>query len=62
MLHELYSDSAIQMARRYNTTQSAHDIIRRTTENHPVVLRIQQEVVDEQEDQGKPSAMLSEPP
>ena len=35
------------MIRHHNTKQSAHDILRRITNNHPVVLRIQRELVDE---------------
>ena len=43
-------DKGAQMVRHHNTAQSAHDIIRRVMENHPVVLKIQQELVDEQKD------------
>ena len=39
-----------QMARHYNTPQSAHDIIRRIMGNRPVVLQIQRELVDEGKD------------
>ena len=43
-------DKGAQMARHYNTVQSAHDIIRRITRNAPVVLQIQRELVDEHKD------------
>ena len=39
-----------QMIRHHNTTESAHDIIRRIMKNHPVVLQIQRELVDEGKD------------
>ena len=40
-------DKGAQMVRHHNTAQSSHDIIRRIMENHPVVLQIQQELVDD---------------
>ena len=40
-------EKGAQMARHYNTAQSAHKIIRRIMMNHPVVLQIQRELVDE---------------
>ena len=40
-------DKNAQLARHYNTTQSAHDIIRRIMKNDPAPLRIQEELVDE---------------
>ena len=43
-------DNGAQMARHHDTIQSAHDIIRRIMENHPVVLQIQRELVDERKD------------
>ena len=43
-------DLGAQMARHYNTAQSAHDIIRRMVANEPVVLQIQRELVDEHKD------------
>ena len=43
-------DKGSQMVRHHNTTESAHDIIRRIVENHPVVLQIQRELVDEGKD------------
>ena len=39
-----------QIARHLNTPESAHDVIRKIIENHPIVLQIQREVVDEQKD------------
>ena len=39
-----------QMVRHHNTTQSAHDIVRRIMGNHPIALRIQRELVDERRD------------
>jgi hypothetical protein len=35
------------MVRRHNTEQSAHDVIRNIVDNHPVVLHIQRELVDD---------------
>ena len=43
-------DKGAQMARHHNTEQSAHDVIRRIANNHPVVLQIQRELVDEHKD------------
>ena len=40
-------DKGAQMARHHNTKQSAHDVIRRIMNNHPVVLQIQREIVDQ---------------
>ena len=40
-------DKGAQMARHHDTEQSAHDVIRRIMNNHPVVLQIQRELVDE---------------
>ena len=39
-----------QMVRHLNTTESAHNIIREIIRNHPIVLQIQREVVDEEKD------------
>ena len=47
---KLVLDNGAQMARHHDTIQSAHDIIRRIMENHPVVLQIQRELVDERKD------------
>ena len=49
-------DKGSQMVRHYNTIQSAHDIIRRIVNNHPVVLQIQRELVDERKDIGDTAA------
>lgn len=43
-------DKGAQMVRHHNTTQSAHEIIRRIMRNRPVVLQIQRELVDEHKD------------
>ena len=43
-------DRGAQMVRHHNTEQSAHDVIRRIMNNHPVVLQIQREIVDEHRD------------
>ena len=43
-------DKGAQMVRHHNTEQSAHDVIRRIMNNHPVVLQIQRELVDERKD------------
>ena len=43
-------DKGAQMVRHHNTEQSAHDVIRRIINNHPVVLQIQREIVDEHKD------------
>ena len=40
-------DKGAQMIRHHNTERSAHDVIRRIVNNHPVVLQIQRELVDE---------------
>ena len=40
-------EKGAQMVRHHNTTKSAHDIIRVIMKNHPVVLQIQRELVDE---------------
>ena len=40
-------DKGAQMVRHRNTTESAHDTIRKITKNHSVVLQIQRELVDE---------------
>jgi len=49
-------DKGAQMARHHNTEQSAHDVIRRIMNNHPVVLQIQRELVDEHKDVAKTAA------
>ena len=49
-------DKGAQMIRHHNTKQSADDVIRRIINNHPVVLQIQREVVDEHKDVTKTSA------
>ena len=41
-------DKGAQMVRHHNTVESAHDIIRMIIKNHPGVLQIQREPVDEQ--------------
>ena len=43
-------DKGAQMARHHNTEQSAHEVIRRIMNNHPVALQIQQELVDQHKD------------
>ena len=43
-------DKGAQMIPHHNTEQSAHDVIRRIMNNHPVVLQIQRELVDEHRD------------
>jgi hypothetical protein len=43
-------DKGAVMVRNHNTEQSAHDVIRRIMNNHPVVLQIQRELVDEHKD------------
>ena len=43
-------DKGAQMVRHHNTVESAHDIIRGITANHPVVLQIQRELVDQHKD------------
>ena len=43
-------DKRAQIARHYNTVESAHDIIRRIIRNRPAALQIQRELVDEGKD------------
>ena len=43
-------DIGAQMVRHYNTTESAHRIIRRIADNPPLALQIQREVVEEGKD------------
>ena len=43
-------DKGAQMIRHHNTERSAHDVIRQIMNNHPVVLQIQRELVDERKD------------
>ena len=43
-------DKGSQMVRHHNTIQSAHSIIRKIVDNHPIVLQIQRELVDERKD------------
>jgi len=43
-------DKGAQMVRHHNTEQSAHEVIRRIMNNHPVVLQIQHEIVVEHKD------------
>ena len=43
-------DKGAQLVRHHNTTPSAHDILRKIVKNHPVVLQIQRELVDERKD------------
>ena len=43
-------DKGSQMVRHHNTLESAHNIIRKIMGNHPVVLQIQRELVDEYKD------------
>ena len=40
-------DKGAQMIRHHNTVESAHNVIRAIIRNHPIVLQIQREVVDE---------------
>jgi primosomal protein N' len=49
-------DKGAQMIRHHNTEQSAHEVIRRIMNNHPVVLQIQHELVDEHKDIASTSA------
>ena len=49
-------DKGAQMARHYDTAESAHEIIRRIVDNHPVALQIQRELVDEHKDIGGTTA------
>jgi len=43
-------DKGARLSRHHNTEQSAHDVIRQIMNNHPVVLQIQHEIVDEHRD------------
>ena len=43
-------DKGAQLARHHNTTESAHDIIRRIMKNQPIALQIQRELVEEHKD------------
>ena len=43
-------DKGAQLARHHNTTESAHEIIRKIVDNHPAPLQIQRELVDEGRD------------
>ena len=43
-------DKGAQLLRHHNTAESAHDILRKIMGNHPVVLQIQRELVDERKD------------
>ena len=43
-------DKGARMVRHHNTQQSTHDILRRIMNNHPVVLQIQHELVEERKD------------
>ena len=43
-------DKGAQLARHHNTTESAHDIIRKIVDKHPVALQIQRELVEEGKD------------
>jgi chromosome segregation ATPase len=43
-------DKSAQLARHQNTVQSAHDIIRRIMKNRPLVLQIQDELVNQHKD------------
>jgi hypothetical protein len=43
-------DKGAQMVRHHNTGESAHDIIRRIMNNHPIALQIQRELVDQKKD------------
>ena len=43
-------DKGAQMVCHHNTEKSAHAVIRHITKNHPVVLQIQRELVDEHKD------------
>jgi hypothetical protein len=46
-------DKGARMVRHHNTEQSAHDVIRRIMNNHPVVLHVQCKIVDEYKDTGE---------
>jgi len=50
-------DKGAQMVRNHDTEQSAHDVIRRIMNNHPVVLQIQRELVDEHKDIANTAAL-----
>ena len=43
-------DKGARMVRHHNTTQSAHAIVRMIMKNHPAVLQIQRELVDDKTD------------
>ena len=43
-------DKGAKMVRHHNTEQSAHDVLRHIINNHPVVLQIQRELVNEHKD------------
>ena len=43
-------DKGAQMVRHHNTPESAHEIVRMIMKNHPVVLQIQRELVDERKE------------
>ena len=43
-------DKGAQMVRHHNTEQSTHEVIRRIMNNHPIVLQIQRELVEEHKD------------
>jgi hypothetical protein len=43
-------DKGARMVRHHNTEQSAHNVIRTIMNNHPIVLQIQREIVDEHKD------------
>ena len=49
-------DKGAHMVRHHNTEHSAHEVIRRIMNNHPVVLKIQRELVDEHKDIANTSA------
>ena len=49
-------DKGAQMARNENTVTSAQQIIRLVLDNHPLPLRIQEELIDEHKDIPKTSA------
>jgi hypothetical protein len=49
-------DKGAQLVRHHDTEQSAHDAIRKIMNNHPVVLQIQRELVDERKDVAKTAA------
>ena len=43
-------DKGARMARHHNTTESAYNVIRMIMGNHPIILQIQRELVDEHRD------------